>query len=120
MYDTWISGGDVNSLCCYGLVYLLDSWQCLRSLLEVHLHIHLRTETATSPPKAAPPAYLYTAMDVSKADPPVFRVYCPATVVVKVYQRVALAAPGSPVWVVAPTVEPPTPTPSCSGAALAT
>jgi hypothetical protein len=26
MYDTWISGSDVNSFCCYGLVYLLDSW----------------------------------------------------------------------------------------------
>jgi hypothetical protein len=38
MYDTWISGSDVNSFCCYGLVYLLDSWQCLRSLIEVHLH----------------------------------------------------------------------------------
>jgi hypothetical protein len=23
---TWISGSDVNSLGCYGLVYLLDSW----------------------------------------------------------------------------------------------
>ncbi len=26
MYDTWISGSDVNSFCCYGFVYLLDSW----------------------------------------------------------------------------------------------
>jgi hypothetical protein len=26
MYDTWISGSDVNSFCCYGLVYLLHSW----------------------------------------------------------------------------------------------
>jgi hypothetical protein len=26
MYDTWISGSDVNSFGCYGLVYLLDSW----------------------------------------------------------------------------------------------
>jgi hypothetical protein len=26
MYDTWISGSDVNPFCCYGLVYLLDSW----------------------------------------------------------------------------------------------
>jgi hypothetical protein len=26
MYDTWVSGSDVNSFCCYGLVYLLDSW----------------------------------------------------------------------------------------------
>jgi hypothetical protein len=26
MYDTWISGSDVDSFCCYGLVYLLDSW----------------------------------------------------------------------------------------------
>jgi hypothetical protein len=26
MYDKWISGSDVNSVCCYGLVYLLDSW----------------------------------------------------------------------------------------------
>ncbi len=25
-YDTWISGSDVNSFCCYGLVYPLDSW----------------------------------------------------------------------------------------------
>jgi pSer/pThr/pTyr-binding forkhead associated (FHA) protein len=25
MYDTWISGSDVNSFCCYGSVYLLDS-----------------------------------------------------------------------------------------------
>jgi hypothetical protein len=42
MYDTWISDSDVNSLCCYGfkLVSLLDSWQCLRSLIEVHLHVH--------------------------------------------------------------------------------
>ncbi len=38
---TWISGSDVNSFCCYGLVYLLDSWLCLRSLIEVHLHLHL-------------------------------------------------------------------------------
>ncbi len=22
MYDTWISGSDVNPFCCYGLVYL--------------------------------------------------------------------------------------------------
>ncbi len=43
MYDTWISGSDVNSFCCYGLVYLLDSWWCLRSLIEVHLHLHLHT-----------------------------------------------------------------------------
>jgi hypothetical protein len=27
MYDTWTSGSDFNSLCCYGLVYLLDSWE---------------------------------------------------------------------------------------------
>ncbi len=40
MYDTWNSGSDVNSSCCYGLVYLLDSWKCLRSLIEVHLHLH--------------------------------------------------------------------------------
>jgi hypothetical protein len=26
MYDTWINGSDVNSFCCYGFVYLLDSW----------------------------------------------------------------------------------------------
>jgi hypothetical protein len=26
MYDTWISGSDVNTFCRYGLVYLLDSW----------------------------------------------------------------------------------------------
>ncbi len=26
MCDTWISDSDVNSFCCYGLVYLLDSW----------------------------------------------------------------------------------------------
>jgi hypothetical protein len=25
-YDTWISDSDVNSFCCYGFVYLLDSW----------------------------------------------------------------------------------------------
>ncbi len=28
MYDTCISGSDVNSLCCYGLVYRFDSWLC--------------------------------------------------------------------------------------------
>jgi hypothetical protein len=27
MYDTWTSGSDVYSLCCYGFVYLLDSWE---------------------------------------------------------------------------------------------
>jgi hypothetical protein len=26
MYDTWISGSDVNSFCCYGREYLLDFW----------------------------------------------------------------------------------------------
>ena len=26
LYDTWISGSDVNSLCCDGFVHLLDSW----------------------------------------------------------------------------------------------
>jgi hypothetical protein len=26
MYDTWISGSDVHTFCCYGFVYLLDSW----------------------------------------------------------------------------------------------
>jgi hypothetical protein len=24
--DTWISGKDVNTFCCYGLAYPLDSW----------------------------------------------------------------------------------------------
>ncbi len=47
MYDTWISGSDVNSFCCYGLVYPLDSWYCLRSQIEVHLHLHLHLHTAT-------------------------------------------------------------------------
>jgi hypothetical protein len=37
---TWISGSDVNSFCCYGFVYLLDSCSCLRSLIKVHLHLH--------------------------------------------------------------------------------
>ncbi len=40
----WISGSDVNSFCCYGLVYLLDSWESLRSLIEAHLHVHLHTK----------------------------------------------------------------------------
>ncbi len=26
IYNTWISGSDVNSFCCDGLVYLLDTW----------------------------------------------------------------------------------------------
>ncbi len=30
----------------YVLVYLLDSWLCLRSLIEVHLHLHLHTHTS--------------------------------------------------------------------------
>ncbi len=30
---------DVNSSCCYGPVYHLDSWRCLRSLVEVQVHI---------------------------------------------------------------------------------
>ncbi len=36
----------VSSFCFYhGLVYLrlLDSWECLRSLIEVHLHLHLHS-----------------------------------------------------------------------------
>jgi hypothetical protein len=40
IYNTRISGSDANSFCCYGLVYLLDSWKRLRSLIEVHLHLH--------------------------------------------------------------------------------
>jgi len=24
--DTWISGSDVNTFCCYGLASLLDPW----------------------------------------------------------------------------------------------
>ena len=34
--------GHAYATCCYGLVYLLDSWLCLRSLIEVHLHLHLQ------------------------------------------------------------------------------
>jgi hypothetical protein len=42
MRDAWISGSGVNSFCCYGLVYPLDSWLCLRSLLiEAHVHVHM-------------------------------------------------------------------------------
>ncbi len=26
LFDTWISGGDVNSFCCHGLVHLLGFW----------------------------------------------------------------------------------------------
>jgi hypothetical protein len=40
IYNTRISGSDANSFCCYGLVYLLDSWKRLRSLIDVHLHLH--------------------------------------------------------------------------------
>jgi hypothetical protein len=55
MYATWISGSDVNSFCCYGLVHLLDSWLCLRRLIEVHLHLPLcrRTSQGASTSRAA-------------------------------------------------------------------
>jgi hypothetical protein len=36
-----ISGSDVNSFCGYGLVYLPDSWWCLRSLIEVHVYVYI-------------------------------------------------------------------------------
>ncbi len=45
MEDTWIRGSDVNSFCCYGLVYVLDSWSWLRSLIEDHLHVYKRSKT---------------------------------------------------------------------------
>jgi hypothetical protein len=47
MRDTWISGSDVNSFCCYGLVHLLDSWLCLRSLIKVHFHLHISVNQVT-------------------------------------------------------------------------
>ncbi len=47
MYDTWISGSDVNSFCHYGVVYLPDSWLCLRSLIEGHLHFTFTRQPRT-------------------------------------------------------------------------
>ncbi len=49
MYDTWISGSDGNSVCCYGLEKLLDSWSCLRSLIVVCLHLHSHFASKPTP-----------------------------------------------------------------------
>ncbi len=40
MYDTWISGSDVNSFCCYGFVsgFLV----VFEKPIEVHLHLQGR------------------------------------------------------------------------------
>ncbi len=40
------------SFCCFGIVYLLDSWQYLRSLIEVRLHLHCSTSAVYSQPLA--------------------------------------------------------------------
>jgi hypothetical protein len=52
MYDSWISGSDVNSFCCHGLVYLLDSWWCLRTFTFNHPTGALHTHPCTTTPQA--------------------------------------------------------------------
>ncbi len=63
-YDTWITGSDVNTLFCYGLVSRMDSWQCLGSLImyifpcmftpSLHPSVHPLPPTPATPPPQLP------------------------------------------------------------------